>query len=84
MSRNLGTAQLVALVFVPLPFDFLAKFLKVLAEAAPGAAALNEGQSGEKQADTLSIVHLRVSTGRVMGENDYLTSRTFMAQGHSC
>lgn len=48
MSRNLGTAQLVALVFVPLPFDFLAKFLKVLAEAAPGAAALNEGQSGEK------------------------------------
>jgi hypothetical protein len=73
---------LIPFVLIPLFFDFLSQFLKVLSKAAPRAAAGYPGQSDKKEADTLEIVHVRVSTGRVMGENEYLTTRTFAAQGH--
>ena len=49
--------RLISFVLVPLFFDFPSQFLKVLSEAAPGAAARDEGESRQNEADALEFVH---------------------------
>lgn len=84
LRRELHRCSELLCVLVALFFNLLSQFLKVLPKTAPGAAAGEEGKCRKKKADALEFVHGRVSRGRVMGENGYLTTRALMAQANAC